>query len=118
MRDAFKPCLSGELTPPEQRFLVAMREIGFGRFEYVQIRSGQIVLDPWPGVIRDVKFGSQTTGGPPTLAEFQLKRQLVELFDYVRTVDSGEIRTLEIKHGLPFSMEIEHRPEAMGMRRG
>jgi hypothetical protein len=25
----------------------------------------------------------------------------------VRSVDAGEIRTLEVKHGLPFSMEIE-----------
>jgi hypothetical protein len=29
------------------------------------------------------------------------------LFEYVRAVDAGEIRTLEVKSGLPFSMEIE-----------
>ena len=26
---------------------------------------------------------------------------------YVREVDAGEIRELEVRHGLPFSMEIE-----------
>jgi len=36
-----------------------------------------------------------------------LKPQVTELFEYIRAVDAGEIRTLEVKHGLPFSMEIE-----------
>ncbi|MBE7542238.1 MAG: hypothetical protein HS123_07715 [Solibacteraceae bacterium] len=42
---------------------------------------------------------------------FELKSQVADLFEYVRAVDEGEIRALEIRHGLPFSMEIEHRPE-------
>lgn len=33
-------------------------------------------------------------------------------FKYVRTVNAGEIRCLEFRQGLPFSMEIEHRANA------
>jgi hypothetical protein len=33
-------------------------------------------------------------------------------------VDTGEIRCLELRHGLPFSMEIEHGHNATGGRRG
>jgi len=42
--------------------------------------------------------------------------QVAELYQYVRSVDSGEIRTLEVKSGLPFSMEIDDCVE--GGRRG
>lgn len=117
MRSTSNPSLSSDLTPPEQRFLAAMHALRFGRFEYIQIRGGQIVLHPWPTVVRDVKFGSADPGAakvPP--ADFELKAQVAELFAYVRSLDAGEIRTLEIKHGLPFSMEVEQH--LMGGRRG
>jgi hypothetical protein len=31
-----------------------------------------------------------------------------EFLDFVRGVEDGVIRRLEIRHGLPFSMEIEY----------
>jgi len=117
MRSTSKPHLSSDLTPMEQRFLAAMRTLRFGRFEYIQIRGGQIVLDPWPTVVRDVKFGSaDPSAAKVPAADFDLKAQVAELFAYVRSLDAGEIRTLEVKHGLPFSMEVEQH--LMGGRRG
>jgi hypothetical protein len=32
---------------------------------------------------------------------------VAEFFAYVRDVDAGEIRELEVRHGIPFAMEIE-----------
>ncbi len=103
-----RPTSTRDLRPSERAFVAAMSDLGFGRFEYLRVERGELVLDPWPTVIRDVKFGSQDPGCakiPP--AEFELKPQVAELFKYVRAVHAGEIRTLEVKHGLPFSMEIE-----------
>ncbi|MGC8793980.1 MAG: hypothetical protein ACP5U2_11380 [Bryobacteraceae bacterium] len=92
-----------------------MQRLGFGRFEYLQIRNGELVLHPWPTAVRDVKFG---TADPVTLRQFpeqfELKQQVAELFEYVRSVEAGEIRTLEVKNGLPFSMEIELRQGGRG----
>jgi hypothetical protein len=93
-----------------------MQAVGFGRFEYVQIRKGQIVLDPWPAAVRDIKFGGETPGERPAHLEYQLKRQVAEFFEYTRDVDAGEIRTLEIRHGLPFSMEVELAGREQGGR--
>jgi hypothetical protein len=104
---ASRPCFTGDLTASEQHFLAAMREVGFGRFEYVQIREGEIVLDPWPGAVRDVKFGAEAADERAARPDCQLKRQVAEFFEYTRDVEAGEIRTLEIRHGLPFSMEVE-----------
>lgn len=103
-----RPTSTRGLRLSERAFAAAMSALGFGRFEYLRIERGELNLDPWPTVVRDVKFGSQdpgTTKVPPD--EFDLKPQVAEFFEYVRSVDAGEIRTLEVKHGLPFSMEIE-----------
>lgn len=102
------PASTRDLLPSEYRFVIAMQQIGFGSFESVRIENGELVLDPWPTTIRGVKFGSEDRSAslmPP--AEFELKRQVIELLEYVRAVDAGEIRCLEVRHGLPFSMEVE-----------
>lgn len=103
-----RPVSTRDLLPSERCFLNAMRVLGFGRFESLQIRDGEWVLDPWPTTVRDVKFGAQDGNNPGTTAgEFALKQQVAELFEHIRNVEAGEIRTLEIRHGLPFAMEVE-----------
>jgi hypothetical protein len=96
-----------DLVPTEAAFLAAMQRMGFGRFEYLQIRDGQLLLDPWPTAVRDVKFAAPPNTAAPADRSSVLKPQVVEFFAYVRDVDAGEIRELEIRHGIPFSMEIE-----------
>ena len=102
------PTSTHDLLPSERAFIGAMSRLGFGRFEYIRIEHGEIVLDPWPAVVREVKFGSQDPGVlKPLSAEFELKQQVVEFLDYVRSAHAGEIRVLEVQHGVPFSMELE-----------
>jgi hypothetical protein len=103
-----RPSTTKDLRPSERRMIAAIRTLRFGRFEYLRIEHGEIVLNPWPTSVREVKFGSPDPGAAKVPAgEFELKPQVAELFEYIRAVDAGEIRTLEVKHGLPFSMEIE-----------
>jgi hypothetical protein len=105
-----------DLSQCERRFCLAMNELWYGRLEFVRIESGALVLDPWPTVVKGVKFASRepvTACTPPR--DFELKAELIEFFAYVRSVDAGEIRRLEVKHGLPFSMEIEHSLKSPGV---
>jgi len=106
---AARPRSTMDLLASERLFLAAIQQVGFGRFEYLQIRHREVVLDPWPVAVRDVKFGVEPSGPDAceSPAAFDLKRQFADFFEYTRSVDAGEIRTLEIRHGLPFSMEIE-----------
>ena len=98
----------------ERRFVYAMRQVQFGRFESLPINRGELVLDPWPTCIRDVKFGSDSIDGEFETMDFDLKRQIVEFLQYVRAVDVGEIYCLTVRHGLPFSMEVLHKPGGSG----
>jgi hypothetical protein len=86
-----------------------MQELGHGRFECLRIFQGALVLDPWPATIRSVKFGNATPNRPLSgPAGFELKDQASEFFAYVRTVEVGVIRVLEVRGGLPFCMEVAH----------
>jgi hypothetical protein len=96
-----------DLRPSERRFVTAMQELGYGRFESLRIERGEFVLDPWPTIVRSVKFGDATPNRPGSpRGEFELKQQTAQLFEFVRSVDAGEIRVLEVRGGLPFTMEI------------
>ena len=104
-----RPIATSDLSVTERTFVAAMTRLSFGRFEFLRITGGELILDPWPTTVRDVKFGCHNSGTGNTVApEFELKTQVAELFEYTRDVDAGEIRILEVKNGLPFSMEIEH----------
>ena len=101
-----------DLHPSERRFVTAMQELGYGRFESLEIHHGEFVLEPWPTTVRSVKFGhpapSQMGGGSD---EFELKKQIAELFAHVRSIRAGMIRVLEVRGGLPFCMEIADEPD-------
>jgi hypothetical protein len=99
---------TSQLRSSERAFVNAMQRLGFGRFEFLRIDKGELVLDPWPTTVRGVKFATEDPSASRTPPEeFELKRQVIELLEYVRAVNSGEIRCLEVRHGLPFSMEVE-----------
>jgi hypothetical protein len=97
-----------DLSPSERRFLDAMTEVGFGRIEALRIEQGELVLDPWPTTIRSVKFGSADVPlNSPISEHFELKKQVAEFFEYVRATCAGEIRCLELRHGMPLLMDVE-----------
>jgi len=106
---ATRPCSTHDLSPSERGFVTVLQQLGFGHLESVKIHRGAIVLDPWPAVVQVLKFGAAESQPPTRSADFELKKSMADLFEYIRGVDDGEIRRLEVRHGLPFSMEIEHR---------
>ena len=117
--DISVPTSTRDLSDSERHFLAAMQGLQFGRFEAVRIANGELVLDPWPRTIKGVRFGSELKDCPHSLPdEFALKRQVTEFFEYVRSVNSGEIRHLDVRHGLPAAMEIEEAFVVPGGSRG
>ena len=103
-----RPASTKDLLPSERSLLDAMRVIDFGQIEFLRIRAGEPVLDPWPTVVRNLKFGADGRDPRPTVnREFVLKQEAADLFEYTRDVEDGEIRALVVRHGLPFSMEVE-----------
>ena len=50
-----------DLRPSEVGFIAAMQQLGFGLFEHLQIRGGELVLTPPPVTVRYIKFGTAAT---------------------------------------------------------
>jgi hypothetical protein len=101
------PVATQDLLPSEVVFVAAMQQLGFGRFEFLQIRGCELVLNPGPLTVHHVKFGTPATTAKTSGSTSELRQQIAEFFAYVREVDVGEIRCLEVRHGVPFSMEVE-----------
>jgi hypothetical protein len=102
------PVLTRELLDSERKFVGAMQQFSFGRIEGLRIQNGEFVLDPWPTTVRTLKFGADQCGPAQGHSEeFKLKRQIVELIQFVRSVRAGEIRCLEIRHGVPFAVLVQ-----------
>lgn len=103
-----------DLSQSERRFLVAIQELRFGRFESLRIHCGQLALEPWPRTVRYVKLGSEGAVSRREFNdEFELECPVVELFEYVRAVDRGEILVLEVRHSRPVSMQVIYLPDMM-----
>ena len=103
------PKSTRDLLPHERQFVAALQRLGCGHVERIKIRCGALALEPSPTVVKVLKFGAAESQPPSHPADCELKRSMVEFFEYIRGVEEGEIRRLEIRHGLPFSMEIESR---------
>jgi hypothetical protein len=85
-----------------------MQSLRFGTIEGLVVCGGEPVIDPPPRIVRDVKFGGENGPRPEAkLNDFALKEQVRDLLDQMDALGNGIIGCLEVKHGLPFRMEVE-----------
>jgi len=114
-RDALSPGTSRrgtvskrDLSGPRKRLIEMMQEISFGRIENLIVKDGEPNFDPSPQVVREIKFGGEN--GPRqemSVENFALKSQAVEFFAQLDRLGDGRVKSLEVKHGLPFRMSLE-----------
>jgi hypothetical protein len=97
------------LSEPRRRLVEMMQQISFGRIDCLAVRGGEPVFDPKPRVIRDIKLGGENSPGLESgHRDFLLKTQVIELLDYLTEVNDGIVESIEVKHGLPFRLIVEH----------
>lgn len=99
------------LSPRRNRLLEICQQVGFGRVEDLVFEDQEPLFDPPPRIVREIKFGGEN-GPRPELgtADFLLKQQVVELFEFLDERQSGTIDVLEVKHGLPFRVIVTEVP--------
>jgi hypothetical protein len=94
------------LSVSRRRLVDICSRIGFGRIERLLVRSGEPQFDAATLIVTERKLGAEAT---PTdrSADFTLKPTVVDLMRVLDLVGNGSIRCLEVRHGLPFRVEIE-----------
>jgi hypothetical protein len=96
------------LSPPQRQLVELMQTLNFARIEALHVRDGQPSFDPAPRVIRKLKMGGDNGPRPEASCEdFRLKRQTIEMLETIGRLSHGEVLAIEVKNGLPFSIEIE-----------
>ncbi len=96
------------LLPAQVQLVDLMQEIGFGAIEGLPVRNGLPVLNPRPRIVRDVKFGASNGRRQESgLTDFTLKSSVRELMATLTSLGNATVRRLEVKHGLPFRMQVE-----------
>ena len=107
-----KTMTKGDLSPARRELVELLQKINFGRIEGLAIHDGDPVLSPAVAVVRDIKFGGENGPRPEVgVGDFTLKAQVVDLFAHLDQMDKGIIRSLEVKHGLPFRMTVRETHE-------
>jgi hypothetical protein len=110
-----QPITKSSLSPAVARLIKLLQELNYGRIEALAIRGGLPVFDPPPHVIQKIKMGADNSPRPEmSYADFRLKGGVVELLEIFARLQDGEIRTIEVRCGLPVSAEIEWGTNAGG----
>jgi hypothetical protein len=99
-----------ELSPLRQHLLEEMQNLNFGRIEKLAIRDREPVFSPPPRIVCEVKPGGESGPRPEIhLGDFQLKPEMIELFEHMDLIGHGEIDLIEVRHGLVFRLFYEKR---------
>jgi hypothetical protein len=102
---ASSPLIAQDLSPGQRSLVELMHEHQFGRIENMSVRDGQPILDSTANVVRVARLGSESDGRKSVPSkESKLKKQVRDLFELDR-LQEGTVIRLELRHGLPFSLE-------------
>jgi len=97
-----------ELSEAMQWLIERCQEINFGRITVV-VCDGEPDRTQPPRIVRTVKVAGQENGprAEVTKANFKLRSEQMELVKQLAGADDGDSVAIEVKHGLPFLIEIE-----------
>ena len=105
-----QPITKSSLSGAQGRLVELLQTLNFGRIEGLRVEAGQPMFEPAPRLIQKLKMGGEN--GPrheTTLPDFWLKQQTSEMLAAIAQLGDGQVLSIEVKYGLPFSMEVEHR---------
>jgi len=97
------------LTPARQRLLELMQTTHYGKIKDLSVKDGQPILVPPPRVIRKIKIAAKDPRTKAASGDFTLKKEITEFFEHLDRLGTGVVKCIEVKNGLPFSMDIEEK---------
>lgn len=96
------------LETNERLLVETIHDLYFGRIIGLCVLSGHPLFDPPPKLVHEIKFGGENGQRPESKTrDFTLKSQIIEMLDSIGRLGDGTLVTIEVKHGLPFSMSYE-----------
>ncbi len=101
------------LSEPRRRLVELMQTLDFGRIHGLAVRNGEPDFGRGFRAVRTVKMAGDNSPGPENYSEdFVLKHEVINLLEHFDRLGDGIMRLIEVKHGLPFIIEIEEDYQA------
>lgn len=108
-----KTATKSSLSPAWRKLIERMQRINFGQIFNLEYRDGEPICDPPPRAVRDYRFGGERGPRPEAkLTDFALRKEVVELVEFIKQRKNGVIQVLYVKHGVPFDMVLPDDEEA------
>ncbi|MBE7457436.1 MAG: hypothetical protein KJ057_13065 [Phycisphaerae bacterium] len=100
------------LPPPHQRLLRMLQDVNFGRITFCVQGGAPDFEQPWR-TRQTVKLAGGTNGPRPetSLSDFELRQEQAALLEALGRLRDGADVTVEVRHGLPFLVEIEQEQQ-------
>jgi len=100
------PLMAQHLSQAQRSLVDLMHLHQFGRIENMPVRDGEPIFNSDVKVVRVARLGGGSDAAQVTRAiEFELKRQVRDLFEELERLREGTVIRLEFRHGLPFLLE-------------
>ena len=108
-----QPITKSCLSAAQNHLVELFQMLNFGRIEALRVSGGEPVFDPPPRIIQKVKIGGENGPRPEnSYGDFRLKQGLIELLEVISRLGEGEIQAIEVRYGLPCTLEIERKQDA------
>jgi hypothetical protein len=103
--------LAQDLSPAQRSLVDLLHVHQFGRIENMSVRAGDPILNSDVRVVRAARLGGGSNAAKVIRTdEFQLKRQVFDLFEELESLPDGTVVRLEFRHGLPFLLQTTRVP--------
>jgi hypothetical protein len=97
-----------ELSPARQTLVRLCQAIDHGSIERLEVRKSEPVYDPAPVMVKDVKLDKDEDPRPElVLGDFTLSDEFCRLLKMLDTLESGSIRHIEVRAGIPRRVLVE-----------
>jgi len=102
------PARKSQLSARRRHLVEVMQEASHACIENLPVRDGEPVFTDDTRVVRKIKLGGGDNEPRPerALADIELKREHVELFDHLDRVGNGTVTALVVVAGLPRHLEV------------
>jgi hypothetical protein len=99
MPPAFK---YSQLTPSRQALVRVLQTVNFGAVLNVAIAKGDVMFDPRPDILIDVRLDEEVGPRPEqTLRDFTLCAEVRRLFAQIDALQNGIIERIVVHSGIP-----------------
>jgi hypothetical protein len=97
------PLMAQHLSPAQRSLVDLMHEHQFGRIENMPVSELQPILDSNLKVVRVARLGAESGRAQGTTGkDFELRKQVRDLFERLERLQDGTVIRLEFRHGVPF----------------